>query len=263
MIRSLWVEAVITPPLNWADGRPLAPCTPFELDRPITFGPRDSDADIHWPAPHRLVLTPGPAGVFFEDSRDREWKKKPLIKPGAPWTADVTLLVLSTPRDSAGWPSAIRRPPGPWSDDTLQVIADQLHELGLSVGQRFSTRDDSADLSWLPIRHAKITWRRGVVNTLQCAAERELGRALGHLAVCMPMRELMLSCREWIQPVSILEALISTGGLPCLEKLVFDVRQPELWAPSALRELSGFGEAFPRLNTFEVKNSHPPGIVIG
>ena len=265
MIRNLWVEAVITPQLTWADGRPLAPFTPFEIDRPITFGPRDTDADIHWPATHRLVLTPGPAGVFVDDTRFQDWKSRPLLKPGGPWTDDVTLRVLTAPKDSAGWPSAIPRPSGPWSDEMLQVIADQLHERGLSVGQRFISRDEAADLHWLPIRHAKVKWRRGVVDTLQCAAESgwEFGRALGLLAVCIPMRELTLSCREPIRPLSILEALISTGGLPCLEKLVFDVRQPELWAPSALRELSGFGEALPRLNTFEVKNPRPPGVVIG
>lgn len=261
MMRSLWVEAVITPQLTWADGRLLEPCTPFELNRRIKFGPRESDPDIHWLASHQLVLTPGPGGVFYEDSRARGSKTRPQVRPGVCWIDDLLFRVLSAPEESAGWPRTTARPAGPWNDATLQVIADQLLELELSVGQRFIARDEKTDLDWLPIRHAQVTWRKGVVDTLRCAALGgwEFGRALGVLAVCMPLRELTISCREPIQPIPILEALITSGGLPCLDKLVFDVSQ--LWPVSALREVVGFAEAFPLLNTLEIKNSRPPSAI--
>ena len=249
MIRSLWVEALITPKLNWADGRPLEPCTPFELERPITLGP--SDADIHWPAAHRWVLTPGPGGVFFEDSSD-EVKIKPLIRPGDLWK--LALRVIPTPKDSSGWPASISRPRGPWSDATLSVIADQFLELGLTVGQRFNTRREREDFTWLPLPDAQVTWRRGVVDTMRSVAPAgwEFGRALGFQAVCAPMRELAITCRDPIQPISILEGLTTSGGLPCLESLRFEVAQPELWPSSALKGLDGFAQEFPVLESLEV-----------
>ncbi len=268
MIRNLWVEAVITPPLNWADGRPLEPCTPFEIDRPITFGPRESDADIHWSATHRLVLTPGPDGVFFEDSRARKSRGAPLVRPGESSKPSLTLRVISTPKDSVGWPASITKPRGPWSDELLSVIADQLIELGLGVGQRFLTRNERADFNWLPYRDAQITWRKGVVDTMRSGApaDWEFGRALGVQAVCAPMRELAITCRDPIRPIAIMEGLATSGGLPCLESLRFEVPQPELWPASALQGMTGFAQAFPVLKSLEVHRHAqlPPGpFVIG
>lgn len=243
MIQSLWIETVVTPPLHWDDRRVIEPCMPIELNTPTAFGPATSDAEIHWPAAHRLVLTPGPGGIFFEDSRDEAAPIKRLLKPGEVWKHAVR--VLSSPKDSLGWPASISRPAGPWTDETLCVISDQFLELGRTVGQRFVTRTPSADFTWFPFADAQVTWRRGVIDTLRCTAPAgwEFGRALGLLAVCVPMRALTIRCQE---PGSLLKGLIESGGLPCLESLHLAAAQPDQ------SPIDGFAAAFPLIRSFAV-----------
>lgn len=245
MIRNLWLETVISPPVTWPDGRKLEPFTPFELTGPIRFGPRGTDPDFIWLERHELRASPGPGGVFFGDTRDGENPTAPLVKPGDMGRPPLTLRVLTTPADSVGWPRSMPRPTAPWTDETLSVLADQFLEKGLAVGQCFLMRDEQDDFKWLPRFRGlqEVTWRRGVVDELKARASAgwEFGRALALIAVCVPMRSLKLTL-DGFDAASVVKGLIDGGGLPCLETLQFSP-QPR----SALEALPGFKTAFPSL----------------
>lgn len=254
MIRNLWLETVISKPVTWADGRTLEPCTPFELTGPLRFGPRGSNAELIWPESHELRLSPGPGGVFFGDTRDGENPTAPLVKPGDAWRLPLTLRVLASPADTVGWPRSVARPNAPWTDEILSVLADQLLEKDLAVGQRFLTRDEQDDFKWLPrFRGLKeVSWRRGVVDELKATAPAgwEFGRALALQAVCVPMRQLKLTCEGTLDPSSVVTGLIEGGGLPCLQAFHFRV---EVQRPNAqLETLPGFEAAFPSLRAVSV-----------
>lgn len=262
MISTTWIETVISPKLT------LEPFTPVELVKPLRFGPRGDDPDYEWPESHQLVVSPAPGGVIFADGQSgfvggREFRTIPtLLKPGGVWSKlPLTARVLSSPDDSAGWPSSVPKPAAPWTDQTLSVLADQLLEVGRSVGQRFLTRDATADANWLPafagmnLREASTTWRRGVAESMTVAptAGWEFGRALASLAVCVPLRRLVLRCNLTIDPIGLMKGLIAGGGLPCLETLRLDVGPPSTTRPADLAVLPGFGAAFPSLGTVDVQ----------
>ncbi len=256
MIQTTWVELANIPRMTWADGRPLEPFTPFELTQRLRIRPEGSTAEAHWPFPYSLQLAPGPGGVMVNGLELGVGALVPVggVHPGNP----MVVRVLASPKESAGWPSGLARPPAPWSDETLSVLADQLLELGHIVGQRFLQRDEKADASWLPAlagvwpQRTVIGWRRGVVESLSIAtaAGFEVGKTLALQAVCAPMQRLVIRCAPEGDPIGMISGLIAGGGLPCLETFRCEV-DPQR-KPEELRTLPGLSTAFPVLKVLEV-----------
>lgn len=271
MTPSPWIETVITPELAWAGGGAVEPYTPFELTTPIRVGPPGSGADLVWPAVHELELSPAPGGILARAIPGTA--QADLVPAGASWESPpLQLRVLSSPQDSAGWPTGLVRPPGPWSDETLSVLGDQLLERGRTVGRRFIDAAAKADDSWLPAFSGRrrldgaVSWRRGVVEALTIFAPStfEFGFGLARQAVCVPVRQLTLEFGRFPDYPAIVRGLIAGGGFPCLEQLRFTLDASPVGrretAPSLARDLSrvpGFGAAFPLLTTFEPEQELP------
>lgn len=214
MTPSPWVETVITPRLWWrATGELVEPYEPFEVTRPIRLGPKDSGFDLVWAEPHEYELSPGPGGVQFVLRPDQNVK---LVSAGNTWALPaIQFRVISSPHDSAGWPAQLARPPGPWSDETLSVLADQLLEQGRNVGQRFLTPDPKSDGLWIPAiagrRVDPMSWRRGVIDAVAFSAPAtfEFARALALQAVTAPLRQLQLRFRGSPDPSPVVSGLIA------------------------------------------------------
>jgi hypothetical protein len=271
MTPGIWVETASTPHVVWANGKVLEPYTPFEVTKTLRFGPVDTGADLVWEQPHELEVSPGPGGVLL---RVIPGSKTPsLLTIGATSNHHpLQLRALTSPHDSAGWPAELARPPGPWTDETLSVLGDQLLERGLTVGQRFISREPSADAMWIPALTGSRridgipTWRRGVIEELSLPAWStwEFARALAMQAVCAPLKRLHLIFGHHGDHSAFVKGLIAGGGFPCLEELRFSVERglrgqivsaPEL--VPGLKKTSGFEVAFPLLSVFEIDRLIP------
>lgn len=289
---SVWVETVIAPPLEWKSGGTLEPFTPFEVKGTIRFGPRESGADLIWPETYEFEASPTPDGLSVVNVAEKREAEKNASLFGIPLEVraglvkfgtcmslpTIRLRVMRSPQDSAGWPPGLERPPGPWSDETLSVLADQFLERGFNVGSCFLTTGPP-DETWMPMirgSHLRpITWRRRVIDTacIVASAKFEFGLALALQAVTAPVRQLELSFNRPTDSTDFVRGLIAGGGFTCLESLIFRVAHPSRPVPGVrpmtaqiLREVAGFSAAFPLLRTFEIeleRPSLPPIGVVG